>query len=565
MKKDTAPREREREEQSPDKVWKEYEKGVSFKTSLNLYETVKVNEDFFVGKQWEGVQANGLPTPVFNFIRRIVLFLVASTATDNLKINATPLSSTGEMGEAEMEKLCTVVNAQYEAIFEQTKMGKLIREFMRAAAVDGDACLYSWFDPGVETGQMAQGAIRTELLENTRVIFGNPNSREVQGQPYIIISRRELMRSVRDEMKRNGEDPDLARSDTDETNNRYDALADDGKVTTLTRFWKEGGTVWCIKTVQDGTVRKAWDTGMKLYPIAWMSWDHIPNCYHGQAAVTSLIPNQVFVNKLFAMTMISLMTTAYPKVVYDRVRIPRWEPGVGKPIPMNGGSGNVNDAVKVIDPGTVSPQVSQFIEMAISLTKELMGASDAALGNTKPDNTSAILAVQKASQVPMELIKQDLYQCLEDMGNIWIDQMRVYYGQRYVNIPLDRQQFMAAAKMGIQAEELPSLFDFGILERTPLSIKLDVGGSAYWSEIAQMNTLDNLLMSKQIDIVDYLERVPNGYISNQQELIDTLKDRQAAAMQQAPVQTPGGGSSPESELVEGYQTLARKSQQIGLE
>lgn len=165
----------------------------------------------------------------------------------------------------------------------------------------------------------------------------------------------------------------------------------------------------------------------------------------------------------------------------------------------------------------------------------------------------------------MELIKQDLYQCLEDMGNIWIDQMRVYYGQRYVNIPLDRRQIMAAAQMGIQAEELPSLFDFSILERTPLSIKLDVGGSAYWSEIAQMNTLDNLLMSKQIDIVDYLERVPNGYISNQQELIDTLKDRQAAAMQQAPVPTPGGGSNPESELAEGYQTLARKSRQVGLE
>ena len=59
----------------------------------------------------------------------------------------------------------------------------------------------------------------------------------------------------------------------------------------------------------------------------------------------------------------------------------------------------------------------------------------------------------------------------------------------------------------------------------PLSIKLDVGGSAYWSEIAQMNTLDNLLLNGQINVVDYLERVPNGYIANQQELIDTLRQR----------------------------------------
>ena len=64
----------------------------------------------------------------------------------------------------------------------------------------------------------------------------------------------------------------------------------------------------------------------------------------------------------------------------------------------------------------------------------------------------------------------------------------------------------------------------------PLSIKLDVGGSAYWSEIAQINTLDNLLTQGKISVIDYLERVPNGYISDQQQLIETLKEREAAAL-----------------------------------
>lgn len=96
-----------------------------------------------------------------------------------------------------MERVCTIVNAQFEALFEQNKLGKKIRTFMRNAAVDGDACIYTWFDPDVETGQTAKGAIRTELLENTRVIFGNPNCREVQSQPYIIVSRRELVSAVK--------------------------------------------------------------------------------------------------------------------------------------------------------------------------------------------------------------------------------------------------------------------------------------------------------------------------------------------------------------------------------
>ncbi len=100
---------REQNAMTAERVWKEYQKGVQFKQDLNLYETVKVNEDFYVGRQWEGVQSNGLPTPVFNYIKRIVLYLVASVATDNLKLNASPM----EMGiGGQGERLAKVVNDQ---------------------------------------------------------------------------------------------------------------------------------------------------------------------------------------------------------------------------------------------------------------------------------------------------------------------------------------------------------------------------------------------------------------------------------------------------------------------
>lgn len=509
--------------ETPQKIWAEYNKGLDFKSQLDLYETVKNNENFYIGRQWEGVQSNGLPTPVFNFIKRIILFLVASTAADNIKLAASPMGCTGRMDGVETEKLCSVVNDQFEVLFERNKMGKLIRDYMRNAAVDGDGCLYCWFDPEEETGQDAKGSIRVELLENTRVFFGNPNSPDVQGQPYLIVSRRELVTDAREEAEGNGEDASAIQSDTDDASNRFDAMTD-GKVTTLTRFWrsKETGTIWCARTAKNTWVRRPWDTRQKRYPISWLNWDYVPGCYHGQAAVTGLIPNQVFVNKLFAMTMISLMTTAYPKVVYDKTRIAKWDSRVGAAIGVNGG--DVGNVARAIDPATISPQVSQFIQQAIGLTKEFMGATDAALGNVRPDNTSAIIALQKASSVPMELTKQNLFQCIEDMGNIWLDLMRAYYGERYVERQGDSE-----------------LFNFSVLEEVPLSLKLDVGGSAYWSEIAQMNTLDNLLTQGKISVIDYLERVPNGYISNQQELIETLKGREAAKQ---PPQPPQGGGMP---------------------
>jgi hypothetical protein len=561
----------EQKRQTPETVWAEYEKGVDFKNQLNLYDTVRSNEDFYIGKQWEGVQSNGLPTPVFNFIKRIILFLVASTSTDNIKMSASPLSSTGSNTSVEMERVCTIVNAQFEALFEQNKLGKKIRTFMRNAAVDGDACIYTWFDPDVETGQTAKGAIRTELLENTRVIFGNPNCREVQSQPYIIVSRRELVSAVKRRAEQFGGSADTIRSDTDEANDRFDAMID-GKVTTLMRLWidPEAKTLKAMETTKDTVIRPEWDTGQKLYPIVWMNWDYVQNCYHGQAAVTGLIPNQIFVNKIFAMTMISLMTTAYPKVVYDRTRIGKWDSRVGAAIGVNGG--DVTNVAKAIDPAVISPQVSQFIELAISLTKEFMGATDAALGDTRPDNTSAIIALQKASSVPMELTKQELFQCIEDLGNIWLDLMRTYYGARFVEVSPSEAEQQAMASIGLTQAmgSKPVLFDFSVLERIPLSLKLDVGGSAYWSEIAQMNTLDNLLMQGQISVIDYLERVPNGYISNQQELIQTLRDRQNMEQMGTQAEKPSGPIIDFNQPAEvspggGYGTLQRILNTTGAE
>ena len=491
----------------PASIWQEYERGMAFKRQLNLFETVRNNENFYIGKQWEGVQANGLPTPVFNFIRRIVLFLVASTATDNLKINASPLAAGGSHNTGQAEAICTAVNAQLEALAEENRLGKLTRAFMRNAAVDGDGCLYTWFDPEAETGQQTQGAIRTELLENTRVIFGDPNCAEVQEQPYLILVRRTSAAEAAQRAAKYGGTGDILPDGAPSG----PIWTEDGKCITLLRLWREEGTIWACECTKTAVIRPPWNTGQRRYPIVWMPWDYVQDCYHGAAAVTGLIPNQIFVNKMFAMTMISLMTTAYPKVVYDKTRIARWDAQIGAAIGVNGG--DMATVAKTMDPASISPQVSQFMDLAISYTKEFSGATDAALGTVKPDNTSAIIALQKASGVPLELVKQNFFQCIEDLGRIWMDLMRVYYGRRYVRVRQDRSGAVP--------------FDFSTLEETSLTLKLDVGGSSYWSEIAQMNTLDNLLSQGKISVVDYLERVPNGYISNQQQLIDTLRAQQA--------------------------------------
>lgn len=520
-------------------------------------------------KQWEGVESNGLPTPVFNFLKRVTLFQIATISSDNLSMQATPLNSTSRYGLADLEQVTDVINKQFAEIFERNKIVTKVRQFMRNAAVDGDGATYSWFDPDMETGQEAKGAIVTEVIENTRIIFGNPNDRNVQEQPYIIIPMRKQVEYVKEMAERNGvsqNEIDSIRADTEAYDNKMDALTDD-RVSVFVYLYRdpESRTIHSYKCTQNVELEKDKDTELKYYPITWMNWDYIQDCYHGQALISQLLPNQKFVNKAFAMAMISLMTTAYPKIVYDKTRIPKWDSRVGAAIGVNGG--DMNAIAKIIDPAQISPQISQFIDLAVNYTQNFMGASDAALGDTRPDNTSAIIALQRASNAPLELVKLNMYESIEDLGRIYLDMMRVYYGTRYVQVKFLSKQEMNNQPLGmnIQDAEFNAPFDFAILNEVPMSLKLDVGASSYWSEITTVQTLDNLLMQGKIELVDYLERIPEGYVSKKQELIDKLKGMQMQITGQstsAPVM--GQGTEIPVEGGSGYGQLQRALNETGV-
>lgn len=521
---------------TPEKVSNEYEAGLQFNNGISFYDCVNVNENFFIGKQWEGVRSNGLPTPVFNFLKRVVLFSVANVSTDNLKLHAKPLPSSGKISGQSAEMLTDLLNEQFSGIFEFNKMGSCIREFCRNAAVDGDGCLYTYWDPDVETGQPSRGAIKTEVLPNTQVLFGNPNSREVQSQPYILIERRMLVREARRRAEASGvsrEEREGIAADTKQSGDpRMDNLGG-SKVTVLLRLWRDekSGTIHGYECTRDREIKPEWDLGIKLYPITWMNWDYVQDCYHGQAMITGLIPNQIFVNKLFAMSMISLMMLAYPKIMYDKTKVPKWNNRVGAAIGVNG---SVENVAKIIDPATISPQISQFIDIAISYTQKFLGASDVALGDTRPDNTSAIIALQRAASTPMELTKQTLLQCIEDLGRIYMEFMGEYYGERYIEININPTM------------KMPALFDFEALKDLYFTVELDVGASSYWSEIASMQTLDNLLMQDKIDTIEYLKRLPAGQITDRETLIAVLEAnrQQQMAAQMSAMGVPASGQAP---------------------
>ena len=342
-------------------------------------------------------------------------------------------------------------------------------------------------------------------------------------------------------------------------------------------FWRDNDTghIWAYKSARGSSIREPWDLGINLYPISWLNWDYIQDCFHGQAMITGLIPNQIFDNKIWAMSQLSMMTTAFPKVIYDRTRIHKWDNRIGAAIGVSGG--DVNTVARIMDPASISPQIAQFIQLATEQTEQSLGATSVALGDTRPDNTSAIIALQRAASTPSEITKQNLYKSIEDLYRIYIEFMGEYYGTRTVDMTPPEEVRQAIAFVGQAVpSQVPMPFDFGQLKEMPVHIKLDIGASSYYSEIASIQTLDNLLKMGKISTIQYLERIPDGYVPGRRELIDELREqeRQMMAMQtgqmaQGGQQLPdqqgiaGQEAMPEIPTGGGYSALQRKVNETG--
>jgi hypothetical protein len=91
--------------------------------------------------------------------------------------------------------------------------------------------------------------------------------------------------------------------------------------------------------------------------------------------------------------------------------------------------------------------------------------------------------------------------------------MATYYGTRPVVVT------------GPNNERTVEPFDFKILKDMWLHIKIDVGNASYFSEVASVQTLDNLLNNGMIEFVEYLKRIPDEIIPNKQELITSIEQQ----------------------------------------
>lgn len=504
------------------KAWRQYEAGCDYKRRIGLYETVRLNERFLRGDQWKGSEGD-LPRPVFNILRRIVDYMVCTVFSKKVAISYTDedLPYTADEGKADSMRMAIKLLSQNAAFrWERSKMDKIMHRALYDAAISGDGVVYSYFDPDAHSAQPYKGDIVTENVDNVNLFVADVNKADIQSQEYIILAGRQSVLSLRYEAVKNGmsradadrlivSDEDTSLGAGDMSMWELEGDADERKATYLIKFWRENGKVCFEKSLKNCVIRRV-KTDCRLYPVAYFNWYPTKNSFHGTSPITGLIPNQKFINRGYAMVMKHMTDTAFSKVVYDKTRIPEWTNEVGEAIAAVGAT-NVSDAVSIIEPGKLEEGYMELLSNSISTTKEIMGATEAALGNLNPTNTSAILAIQEASKVPLLQIKDNVSGFAEDIANIWADMMCAYYPPERLVPYLENGEIIAGSA------------DFSILRGTLMEAHVEISDPERFSVAYNQSILDRLLDGGYISFTEYLERLPQGIIIDRDELIAKRK------------------------------------------
>ena len=513
-------------------IWDKYDAMVrynsNFRRNKNYYESVKVWNDFYNGDQWIGATPEqNLPQMVFNIIKRVVEFKIASLTSSEISVNVEPLAYVATNEEENVITDSDIINAEIKNIFEKWNMKILKKDVLLDGAITGDMCFHITFNPDKKAfrGLDVVGEMEIETIDATNIGFGNANIKNVDKQPYIIIVGRDTVKNLEKEAKSKKveSDNDTSYQATDFAEVEIEA-DNEGKALYIYLYEKRDGKVYVTKATKDVIIYEDIDTGLTRYPIAFSNWYKQKGTYHGRGEVEGICNNQIAINKMFSMIVFHQMMTAFPTAVYDADVLAGWSNKIGTAFALKGlaeTGRSIKDVAGYLEPANMSNYIIKVIDLAFQYTKECLGVSDAALGQIDPKNTSAIIAVQKSTAVPLENIKDNLYDLFEQVSLIVIDMMGSKYGVRPILIT-DKD-----------GNRILETYDFSNLSGLDLKTSVDVGETTYYSEIAAVQTLDNLLSNQLIDFIDYLERIPKEMIPQKAELISKIKEKQQMIDNQA--------------------------------
>ena len=472
-------------------IWVLYEKSRNYNNLLNVYGDTDKNYRMYNGDQWAGLKVEGVEPVALNFIKPIVKYKLSVLHSNNYAINYSSENVETDFKDIS-NKTCELLNRLARRVWEKDRFDRKLRKMAKDSAINDEGVIYSYYD--TETNLPIN-----EVIYKNDIYYGNENSDEIQTQPYILIRQRKPVSEVREMAKNEGLSDEkllyiVGDNDTSDTTGEHGKYEVNDNCWFITKMWKEKGQVYYSQATRYIEIVKPTNTELTLYPVVHMTWEEKVGYSRGEGEVRHLIPNQLEVNKTIMRRALVAKKTAYPQTIVNTayVRNPSAINKIGGTIETD--SKSVDDVKKIFNtttPAQMSTDVDKLQNDLITITRELAGAGDIATGEVNPESASgrAILAVQNASQAPMNEQLEVLKDTIDQLAKIWLDMWKTYAidGLKIENEVKDELTGQSTMQMVSVSYE--------ILERLQAEVKVDITPKSPFDKYAQEMSIENMLQA----------------------------------------------------------------------
>nr|DAY81615.1 MAG TPA: portal protein [Caudoviricetes sp.] len=505
-------------------VWRDFEKGRMYNRMKKVYTDTEKNYDFYYGNQTKYLNI-GKETPiVINIIKSIVKYKLGVINSNAYAIVYNPNFYNAEDEGKLLEELCKVLSRHSNKVWELQQVSSKIKEAVKDACINDEGILHNYFDTNKQE-------VCTEVIDKNNIYYGNENSSDIQSQPYIIISYRKPISQVREEATQLGIDKDkieLIVEDGETLEQAgYKTITDEVNpmCLVLLKYYKIKGEIYYTRATKSVELETREPTGMTLYPVAHIVWEEVKGSARGVGAVRNTISNQIEINKIATRRALAVKLAAFPKLVVneDMVLNANALEKTGSTIKLKGGA-TIQDVLKQVgylNATNMSPDAKNLQDDLQNNTKDLEGAGDVATGKVDPTQTSgkAILAVQQATQQPLNEQVETYKTFIEDLARIWYDMWKAY------KVDGMRVMYEVEDDEG-NTREVPGVFSYELLKKLDANIKVDITPQSPYDRLAQEQSIENLMMSQKITFEEYVEALPEYSIMPKFALQNILKKRQ---------------------------------------
>lgn len=471
----------------------EFEACVETHRKLGIEDDTARAYRFYEGDQWYGLESGDEELPVYNFIAPIVRYKTAMVAMNSMSVNySAPVS------DSRVQAICASLSRMAAQKWERLKLDSKCWDVVRDAMIAGDSYLYFYDGDGA-----------CQVIDRTDIFMGDESDTDINAQPYIFIKERRSVADVRADAEKNGISKEVALTIlADEDDEDYGK----DKCLSLLKMWRVGDDLHFLRTTktvvyQPETVIR----NMRVYPIASLVCNRKRGTARGVGEVLPLIPNQIEINRNLARRLVNAKLTAYSRLVYsaDRIVNPTALTEVGTAIEVEGGGvSTIKDAVNYLTPSSMSPDAKALSDELLSVTKDLSGAGDAALGNIDPTQASgsAIIAVRDQAALPLNEHTARFKQFAEDIANIWF-RLWIVYNPEGLLLP-------DGSEVSVRELELMSP-----------DVRIDISNTNPFSKFAREQALEKLFTMGQITFEEYVSALDDDSSVPKSKLEQILKNR----------------------------------------